>query len=98
VRYAARSQLLDWHFDRHDHMSTAEPIALTPTPQAPRTTRPVLRSVPEVCGWGPATSELDADLVAAEVLNLARPLGRFLIRFVVGTPQPGRSGHAPDNA
>jgi hypothetical protein len=97
VRYAARSQLLDWHFDRHDHMSTAQPIDLTPTPQAPRTTRACWEASLR-CGWGPANSELDADLVAAEVLNLAWPQGKFLIRFVVGTPQHGRRGHALDNA
>jgi hypothetical protein len=102
VRYAARSQPLDWHFDRHDHMSTAPPSTdLTPTAPAPRTTRPVLRSVPEVCGGGPATPELDADLVAAEVLNLTRLQGRSRLSLADGTAvrrHPERSGHVPDNA
>jgi len=103
VRYAARSQPLDWHFDRHDHMSTARPSTdLTPTAQALRPTPPLLRSFPGVCGWGPATPELDADLVAVEVLNLARPQGRrSRLSLADGTAvrrHPGRSGHAPDNA
>jgi hypothetical protein len=101
VRYAARTQPLDWLSDRRDQMSTV-PVHtdLSPTPQAPWATRRVLHSVLEVCGWGSATAHRDATLPAndvitsavehaaaenALVLELVRPQGRFRLLVADGS-------------
>ena len=158
MRYAARAQPPDWLSDRHDQTSTI-PVSIDfpPTPQALWATRRVLRSVLEVCGWGSATSELDASEAVTNALIHGLPPVRlrlwtgpdrivatvtdggdgpadpfvgllpvtdtcsaglglwlthqlcshvtldttddgFTIRLIVETPQPGRSGHAPDTA